>query len=128
MKDVLILILMIAFGFFANAQIEAYRNTKTVKATTSFKVNKMKVDFVKFDELQTFKNSLATGESGLEKLSINKDFKFIYTIAEPAKWEGKDLRLSNTKVEITDQPNKTALIKEINASIDGLLEIAVLGN
>ena len=128
MKDVLILILMIAFGFFANAQLEVYSNTKTVKLAKSFKVNKMKLDFVKFDELNAFKQSLANGNSGLEKLSINKDFKFIYTVAEPAKWEGKDLILSNTRIEITDQPNRNALIKEINASIDGMLEITVLGN
>lgn len=128
MKDVLILILMIAFGFFANAQIEAYSDTKTVKSTKSFRVNKVKVDFWEFDELKSFKNSLSNGESGLEKFSINKDFEFIYTVKEPTKWEGKNLTLGEMKIEITDQPNRTALIKEINDSIDGVLEITALEN
>ncbi len=125
MKDLLILISMIAFGFFANAQLEDYSNTKSAK---SFTFNKMEVDFLKFEELQTFKHSLSIGESGLEKFPINNDFKFIYTVAEPTKLDGKNMTLGKMKIEITDQPNRTALIKEINDSIDGILEIAVLGN
>ncbi len=128
MKDVLILILMIAFGFFANAQIDAYCNTKPVQSTKSFKVNKMKVDFVKLEELASFKDKLAKGESGLEKLSIDNEFKFVYTLAEPINWEDKDLKLRGMKIEITDQPNRTELLKEINESIDGVLEIAVFND
>lgn len=125
MKNLLILFLMIAFGFVAHAQIAALSNDKSDK---SFSLDKMEIEFLNFEELKQFKYKLEDGNSGLENLQINRDFKFIYSIAKSPKSDNGVLSIGDMKVEISDQPNKKTLIKEINDSIDGLLEIAALGN
>jgi len=104
----------------ASAKIAAFKNTKP---TTSFKLNKMQVDFLEMEELKHFKNRLRNGELSLEQLPINKDFKFIYSIDEPIKLAGQMNSLKNMKVEITDQTNRAALIKEIDDSMSGLIEL-----
>lgn len=120
MKNLLILFLMIAFGFAAHAQLVAFKDIKPAK---NFKLNRMEVNFLKFKELSQFKNRIAEGKSGLEKFEINEDFIFVYTIAETMKVAGTNVDFGGMKVEITDQPNSVALIKEINDSIDGIIEI-----
>ncbi len=125
MKNLLILFLMIAFGFAAHAQLASLKNAKPVKP---FALNKMEVKFSNFDELKQFKERIAIGKSGIEKFPIDRDFKFIYSVAKSSKLADKAINLGGIKVEITDQPDKTSLIKEINDSIDGLLEIIALGN
>jgi len=128
MKNLLILFLMIAFGFAAHAQLDAIKTAKVAESSDSFQLNKMEVNFSNFTELELFKKKITNGKSGLEGLQINRDFIFIYSIAESSKLKGEDISIGGMKVEITDQPNKTTLIKEIIASMDGLIEIAALGN
>ena len=114
---------MIAFGFVAHAQLEEYKNAKTPK---SFTLNKMEVNFTELGELVQFKEKIANGKSGLEKLNIDSNFIFTYNIKEKVTLKKKNLVFNDMKVEIKDQPNRAALIKEINDSIDGLITIAAV--
>ena len=117
MKNLLLLFLMIGFGFFANAQLEAQNNPKP---KVSAKLNKMEINFKDFADAKRFQNSLNKGLSGLDQIDINEGFEFTFTIGEVQQIEGLSTELSAIKIVITDQKNKEALIKEINDAIDGL--------
>lgn len=103
-------------GLWMSAQVTSFKKTGSM---TGFKVNKMKIDFQERAEQVKFSAKLAKGNSGLESLPIHNDFKFIYTLADPIH----PLGLEKMKVEITDQPNTQALIKEVDNSIKAILEL-----